>query len=190
MNTNRIVIDGKAYNSVDEMPENVRRNYEDAMRNFSVPPTNAANPAQMLSNIFADTDNNGVPDIMEKHVVNLPGGTTFVVNGQTFNKLEDLPPEARARYEQAMGKMDKNHNGMPDFIEGIVNLASQPAQPAISTSTFPQADTSRHASRAPMSASPAIAPETSNGWMLILGAVFFLMVCALGAIGLWYFFLR
>ncbi len=28
MNTNRIVIDGKAYNSVDEMPENVRRNYE------------------------------------------------------------------------------------------------------------------------------------------------------------------
>ncbi len=42
----------------------------------------------------------------------------------------------------------------------------------------------------PMPASPAIAPETSNGWMLILGAVFFLMVCALGAIGLWYFFLR
>ncbi len=191
MNPNKIVIDGKTYNSVDEMPEDVRRNYEDAMRNFSVPPTNVANPAQMLNNIFADTDNNGVPDIMEKHVMNLPGGTTFVVNGQTYNKLEELPPEARAKYEKVMGAMDKNTNGMPDWLEAMTGGSQQQQpQPTMTSTGYPIADTSRHASRAPMPASPAIAPETSNGWMLILGAVFFLMVCALGAIGLWYFFLR
>lgn len=192
MNPNRIVIDGKTYNSVDEMPEDVRRNYEEAMRGVSVAPTNASNPAQMLNNIFADADNNGVPDIMEQHAVNLPGGMTFVVNGQTFNKLEDLPPEARARYEKAMGAIDKNQNGVPDFIEGMVKLTNQSAQPAISTSSpIPQADTTRHASRAPMlSSSSAFAPDTSNGWMLVLGVVFILMICALGAVGVWYFFLR
>ncbi len=190
MNPNKIVIDGKTYNSVDEMPEDVRRNYEEAMRNVGSAPPNPSNPIQSLNNIFADTNNNGMPDIMEQHVMNLPGGTAFVVNGQTYNKLEDLPPEARARYEQAMDKIDKNKNGIPDFVEGISNLMGKPAQPAIPTSSFPQADTTRHASRAPISNSPAIAPDTSNGLMLVLGVVFVLMVCALGAIGVWYFFLR
>jgi hypothetical protein len=188
-NVKKIVIDGKTYNSLDEMPEDVRRNYEDAMRNVGSAPTSAANPMQSLNDVFADANNNGIPDIIENQVMNLTGGMTFVVNGQTYNSLDALPPEARAKYEQAMGSIDKNRNGMPDLLEGMMNVSNQTAQPAV-TSTSYSPDTTRHASRAPMPGSPTIAPDTSNGWMLALAGLLILMICALGAMSIWYFFLR
>ncbi|HNQ94030.1 MAG TPA: hypothetical protein PKK96_06170 [Anaerolineales bacterium] len=190
MNPKRIVIDGKAYNSVDEMPEEVRRNYEEAMRNFGAATTNAANPIQALNNIFADANNNGMPDVVENQVMNTMGGVTFVVNGQTYNSLDDLPPEARAKYEQFMGSMDKNRSDAPDYLKAMMNVSQQPSQPAMTAGSYPTADTTRHASRPPLSVSPSIAPDTSNGWMLALAGLFILMICALGAIGVWYFFLR
>ena len=64
MNSRRIVIDGKSYNSVDEMPEDMRRNYEEAMRGFE-----GTDPSQgrdgTLPTLFTDGDGDGVPDIME-----------------------------------------------------------------------------------------------------------------------------
>lgn len=188
MNAKKIVIDGKTYNSMDEMPEDVRRNYEEAMRNFGSTANSAANPLQTLNNAFADSNGNGMPDIMEnQQALNLSGGMKFVVDGKTYNSLDDLPPDARARYEQAMGAMDKNRNGMPDFLEGMMNLSNQTAQPVMSVANQPRRS-------APLSsgtsASPTITPDTSNGWMLALAGLFLLMVCALGAIGVWYFFLR
>lgn len=192
MNAKKIVIDGKNYNSVDEMPEDVRRNYEEAMRNFGSAATISANPLDALNNAFADGNQNGMPDLVENHqqVINISGGMKFVVDGQTYNSVDELPPDARAKYEQAMGSLDKNRNGMPDFLEGMMNLSSQTAQPLISTTSHPQADTTRHASYAPLTGSPALTPDTSNGWMLALGGLFVLTICALGAIGVWYFFLR
>jgi len=187
MNPGRIVIDGKTYNSVDDMPEEVRRGYEEAMRG-----TNQAYPAQggveSLANLFADADHNGVPDIMEKgQVINLTGGMKFVVNGQTYDNLEALPPEARAKYEQAMGTMDRNQNGMPDFLEGRMNGS---AQSSTEQPVFNPADPPRPASRLFPPASPTIAPDTSNGWMPALAVVGLLFLCAAGAAGVWYFFLR
>ena len=187
MNSRRIVIDGKSYNSVDEMPEDVRRNYEEAMRG-----SNQTNPAQggvgSLATLFADGDGDGIPDIMEKgQVINLTGGMKFVVNGQSYDSLDALPPEARAKYEQAMSTIDRNQNGMPDFLEGIMNGSTQPApaQPV-----FNPADLPRSASHPPLPLPPAIAPDTSNGWMLALAVVGLLFLCAAGAAGVWYFFLR
>ena len=190
MNPQKIVIDGKTYNSVNEMPEDVRRNYEEAMRNFGAAPTNMANPIQSLNNIFADANNNGMPDIAENQIMNLMGGLTFVVNGNTYNSLDDLPPEARAKYEQFMGSLDSDQGDTPDYLKAMMNGSQQESQPALTTTGSSRAGTTRHASRAPMPASPAIAPDTSNGWALALAGVFILMVCALGAIGVWYFFLR
>ena len=192
MNPKRIVIDGKTYSSVDEMPVDVRQKYEEAMRGFKeVNPS--ANPPQdmagMLSNIFADANNNGMPDIMEnQQVINVSGGTNYVVDGQVFNSLDQLPPEARAQYEQAMGAIDKNRNGIPDFMEGMMNIQSQ-AAPAQPTFDHP-ADTTRHASRLPQPVSPTIAPDTSNGWMIALTLFGLLFLCVAGATGFWYFFLR
>ena len=82
MNQKLIVIDGKTYKSVDEMPEDVRKNYESAMRNF-------------------DNNQNGTPDLFEgmdsfqsanAKVIN---ATKIVVNGQVFDGLDQLPPEVR-----------------------------------------------------------------------------------------------
>ncbi|HQV94048.1 MAG TPA: hypothetical protein PLA27_02810 [Anaerolineales bacterium] len=190
MNPQRIVIDGKAYNSVNEMPEDVRRNYEEVMKNIGAAPANAANPIQSLNNIFADANNNGIPDIAENQITNLMGGVTFVVNGKTYNSLDDLPPEARAKYEQFMGSLDGNQNDTPDYLKAMMSVSQEESQPAPTTAGYPTADTTRRASRAPLPVSPSIAPDTSNGWALALAGLLILMICALGAIGVWYFFLR
>jgi hypothetical protein len=190
MNPKKIVIDGKTYNSMDEMPEDVRRNYEEAMRNFGAATTSAANPIQTLNNGFADTNNNGMPDSVENQAMSLTGGMKFVVNGQTYNSLDELPPEARAKYEQAMGSMDKNRNGVPDFLEGMMNVSPQHSQPVMNSTSYPTTDTTRHASRAPLPVSPTFAPDTSNGWMLALAGLFLALICGVGAIGVWYLFIR
>ncbi|MBV6452558.1 MAG: hypothetical protein MHPDNHAH_03316 [Anaerolineales bacterium] len=191
MNAKTIVIDGVTYNSVDEMPPEVRRNYEEAMRGFKeMNVENFTGAANEIKNIFADKNKDGSPDIFEgNQAVGVAGQMKFIVGGKTYNRLDELPPEARAKYEEAMASMDKNQNGMPDFLEGMLSSSYQPARPVISTSPDARS-TTRHASRTPMPVTPTISPDTSNGWMLALGALFLLMVCALGALSVWYFFLR
>jgi hypothetical protein len=190
MNPGKIVIDGIAYNSVDEMPEDVRRSYEQAMRGSGSTPPAGIDPLQSLNNVFTDADQNGILDIMENlQAPGVSGGMKFVVDGKTYNSVDDLPPDARARYEQAMGTMDKNRNGMPDFLEGMMGVSTQTIQPAATTTSFTP-DTRRHASRLPMPVAPINTPDTSNGWMLVLGAGALLFLCAASAAGIWYFFLR
>ena len=189
MNPKRIVIDGKTYNSVDEMPEDVRRNYEQAMRGFKeVNSKDISGALNGVKNILVDKDNNRVPDVMENNqAINLSGGMKFVVDGQTFNNVDELPPDARAKYEQAMGSMDKNRNGMPDFLEGMMNVSTQTSQSSMNAMDYSR-DTTRHSK--PLIDSPAITPESSNGWMLTLAGALLLFLCVAGAIGVWYFFLR
>ena len=191
MNPKLIVIDGKTYNSVDEMPEDVRKNYEQAMSGFKgINASNISGALDDVKNIFADKDNNGVPDVFENNqAINISGGMKYVVDGQVFNSINDLPPEARAKYEQAMGSMDKNQNGMPDFLEGMMNISNQTPQPSMNATSYPT-DTTRHASHKPLLDSPAIAPESSNGLMLALVGVLLLFLCIAGGMGVWYFFIR
>jgi len=102
-----------------------------------------------------------------------------------YNNIDDLPPEARVKYEAAMGVLDKNKNGMPDILEGMfegVNIPPQtPQNPPMSTSQQPPN---------PIPASPTISPDTSNGWLLVLAGIGLLALCAVGAFGVWYVFLR
>jgi hypothetical protein len=74
----RIVINGQEYHSLDEVPEH----YRDLLR---------------------DDDGDGVPDVLEgastsrmqvARVVR-NGKTTYTCNGKQFERIEDLPPEAR-----------------------------------------------------------------------------------------------
>jgi hypothetical protein len=170
MNPKLIVIDGKTYNSVNEMPTDVRAKYEQAMRGLK------------------DMDRDGTPDVFDAAppAPVMSSGMRFVVDGREYTSIEDLPPEARARYEQAMGALDKNQNGMPDFLEGMLGMFPQtPAQPGTPATPAP-----RPALRVPQTASPTITPDTSNGWMLALAGGFLLLLCAAGAGGIWYFFLR
>src|SRR5688500_5696856 len=42
-------------------------------------------------------------------------------NGKTYQSLDEMPPEARQAYEQALRLLaDQNANGVPDFLDGLV----------------------------------------------------------------------
>ena len=185
MNSKRIVIDGKTYKSVDEMPEDVRRNYESAMSQLG--DSDKDGIPDMLENLTSSTDQNqnGMPDGIENMVSNVfTSSTKIIVNGAEYNSLDELSPELRAKYEQAMGSLDSNRNGVPDFLEGFINTTNQ-------TSTVqhsPVAPTARLST--PISSSSSIEPESTSGWMIALLAIVSFGVCAAGAIGVWYFFLR
>ena len=190
MNPKTIVIDGKTYHSVEEMPPDIRRKYEAAMRSLGDANNNRIPDAFENMNILADKDKNGVPDIVENLVAGQAtvSSMKIIVDGKEFNSLEGLPPEARARYEEAIGKLDTNRNGIPDFVEGMINTNKQGQAMPAPTSFF--AETARRSP--PLSTSPTATqtPDTSNGLMLALAGLFVFLLCVMAAGAGWYFFLR
>jgi hypothetical protein len=188
MDPKLIVIDEVTYKDISEMPPDVRQKYEQAMRLLGDADNNQIPDAFETMNILGDKDKDGVPDVLENLVEGQAAVSSMkiVIDGKEFDGLENLPPEARARYEEAMGKMDANRNGIPDFVEGMFTPSGQPETADVSTGLG--VDTPRRS--APLPASPTITPDTSNGWMLVLAGFFLLALCIAGAAGVWYFFLR
>ena len=186
MNPQRIVIDGKTYASVDEMPPDVRQKYEEAMRALKDAGGNLIPNAFENMNLLADKDRDGMPDILEGLASTsvVSSAMKIVVDGKEYDRVEDLPPDARARYEQAMGKLDANRNGVPDFMEGMMGAS----KPAINVATSFGTEAPRRSSLPPVS--PTITPETSNGWMLAFAGLLLVILCIAGAAGVWYFFFR
>jgi len=87
----RITVNGVTYDSVEAMPAETRRLYEQALARLPK---------------LADRDGNGVPDIVEGKGGPLSIGTTvsrrFVLNGKTYDDPNAMPPDVRQLYEQAM----------------------------------------------------------------------------------------
>jgi hypothetical protein len=195
MNQKIVVIDGKTYKSVEEMPPDIRAKYEEAMRGLD---RDRDGMPDMLdrANPLEDKNKEGVPDALEG-LASFQGATPQVmssskvlVNGQVYDDLDQLPPEIRAQYEQALGAMDKNRNGIPDFVEGMFNLPAQTMN-TTSNSAPISIGTSRPASPRPTIANSTIEPESSGGWMLALAGIALVMMCLVAAAaGIWYFFLR
>jgi len=198
MNQKFIVIDGKTYKSVDEMPPDIRAKYEEAMRNLDKD-QNGIPDLLEGGKLFEDKDKDGIPDALEA-LAKLKGSVPrvitsrkFSVNGQVYDGLEQLPPEIRAQYEQAMSAMDKNHNGIPDFVEGMFNTQAQTTNSApnnapisIGAATSQPVPSSR-----PIPVGSTIEPESSGGWMLALAGIALVVLCLVAAAaGVWYFFLR
>jgi len=180
-----IVIDGKTYKSVDEMPEDVRKNYESAMSQLGDKDRNGIpDMLETLTNL-ADQNKNGMPDSIEGMISNVISSTTKIIaDGKEYNSLDELPPDIRAKYEQAMGSLDSNRNGMPDFLEGMMSPSNMVGT-AENSHAIPIPRV-----RTPIASNPTIEPESTNGWMLALLGIMLLGVCVFGAIGVWYFFLR
>ena len=197
MNQKFIVIDGKTYKSVDEMPPDIRAIYEAAMRGLD---RDRNGMPDMLdrANPFEDKNKDDMPDSFEG-LVNFQGSmpqimssAKILVDGQAYNSLDQLPPEIRAQYEQAMSTMDKNRNGIPDFVEGMLGATVQTSAATTPLESEHPAhsffDTSKDK---PKIVQPAIQPESSGGWMLALAGIALAMMCLVGAAaGIWYFFLR
>ena len=50
---------------------------------------------------------------------------TVNYQGKAYTSVDDLPPEARAKYEKAMSALaDKDGNGIPDILEGVLGNIS------------------------------------------------------------------
>ena len=76
----RIVVNGREYESVNAMPEDVRQAYRQALAEF------------------ADADRNGIPDVAERevagHVVSVRQ-SSLTVNGRTFDLAGEVPALVR-----------------------------------------------------------------------------------------------
>jgi hypothetical protein len=71
----RLVVNGKEYDSVDELPEKVRAAYEKAVASGLIPGEGGAAPG---------------------------GAGRIVVNGQAYDSVEAMPEDVRRLYEDAM----------------------------------------------------------------------------------------
>jgi hypothetical protein len=136
------------------------------------------------SNILSDKNKDGIPDAFEGMISNVVSSTKIIADGKEYNSLDELPPDVRAKYEQAMGKLDANRNGIPDFLEGMVKSQDETSKIEQSyTAPIPRAS-------AAIPSTSTIEPESTSGWVIALLVVMLFGVCALGAIGVWYYFLR
>jgi hypothetical protein len=96
----RFTVNGQTYNSIDEMPPDVRQKFQDAMSKL------------------ADRDGNGIPDIMEgkgdPNAIGTSVRTTqsFIVGARDAQILRDLPPDASMRVMSKMhGTLGENSPG-------------------------------------------------------------------------------
>jgi hypothetical protein len=149
-----IVFNGRTYGSVDEMPPAERQAYE------------------QLFKIFADENQNGIPDFLEGDVVNNVFNalsSTVHYNGQAYNGINDLPPEARQKIEQAFGKLQSL---------GILPAISQTTA---STQT-PQSFEPAFKPSKPLLSQEPVHTEVSSSGTFIFIALGLFMACAIAGV--------
>jgi hypothetical protein len=136
-------------------------------------PTDVQRLYQMVVGMLADKDQDGVPDLFEGATSTPPTNVVqtmqFIVDGKVYTSLDELPAEARQKYEQTMARFDANRDGIPDMIAGDA-FGGMPSSPTT-----------------PPSASPYQPPEVqvigesgslNMKWLLIGGAILLLVAVA------------
>ncbi len=142
-----ISFNGRTYNSLEEMPADQRAAYEQVMA------------------FMKDENHNGIPDMFEgdaiQKMVKLAVNTRVVVNGREVQSLEALPPETRAKFDQAMQKLGQ----LGIFPPGVQGSSFQSA-PQISTSepAFVQSPSA-------IQSAPSVISEDSGSRTVIVVAV-------------------
>jgi len=99
--TTRITINGQEYDSPEQMPPDVRKIYDGALA--------------MGAPLLADRDGNGVPDVLEgKGGIRFAAqvAKAFLVNGVRYASVDEMPPDVRQAYEQAMAKVEAGGSGV------------------------------------------------------------------------------
>ena len=101
----RIEIDGREYEDVQDMPAETRRIYELAVKH--VPGAR-------------DVNGDGAPDVPSLQI-RTSVDTRIVVNGRTYRSLDEVPAEIRREIEQAM------RGGSPPGASFILPHSSDPS---------------------------------------------------------------
>jgi hypothetical protein len=162
-----INFNGKTYNSIDEMPADVRETY------------------QHLLSIFKDENANGIPDFMEGDIAKnimtaFSSSSSFNVNlnGKVYTNMNDLPPETKEKVQKALERL-KASGLLPDanLLQGSAASASSNFEPAFQPSKpmFPQ--------------EAAIQESGGRNWLLILTFLAATLICAV-AVALAIYFMR
>ena len=99
----KIKVNGKEYNSIEELPPAIRSAYEKAI---------------------ASLQGSASTTPVNTH-------TQITFNGQTFNSPDEMPEDLRRIYESVMTAVDKNELGLPDSTQAEDELAFEPAAPII-----------------------------------------------------------
>jgi hypothetical protein len=162
-----VSFNGKTYNSLEEMPADQRAAYERVMA------------------FLKDENHNGIPDMFEgdaiQKMVKLAANSRVVINGQEMKSLDSLPPEARAKFDQAMQRLSQLGISLPtgQQMPGILSQpAGQSATPQIAPAepAFPQSPSIIQSSPS------AISEETgSRTGVLLLAVLGVVLLCALAA---------
>ena len=93
MANTRITINGQEYESPEAMPPEVRRKYEEAMR--LIGPSLAGGMSGGNTRVFTTGRGQGVD-------ANLIVNKVVTVNDRTYGSVNELPPEVRKEYEDAL----------------------------------------------------------------------------------------
>src|SRR5262249_15916472 len=88
----RIVFNGKEYQSLDEMPTDVRQAYDQLVKQLG------------------DADHDGIPDILQHDAAARILGSVkltqmrITINGKTYESASEMPAEVRQLYDKAMAQ--------------------------------------------------------------------------------------
>ena len=162
-----IVFNRKSYNSLEEMPAQERKAYDQMME------------------IFADKNGNGIPDFMEGDMVQKvlaanSTSTSINISGATYHSLDELPPELRQSVDKA--------------FKVITNLGIIPGVPAELQLQTPQASREPAVQSQPfVSREYASAIQEESGrsiFPMVLGGIILFFCLAAGVISIFFFMTR
>ncbi len=151
MNT-RITFNGHEYGSPDEMPPEIRQAYERAM-----------------AAVRSGTSSMLTPRVNIKVSTNV----RFVHDGHSYDSVDEMPPGIRSKYQAAMQQIDKDHDGIPDVLQGSGGLPAATAP----SGWGPSFEASPPLVDAAAGQDPVVASESpGNRLLLIAGAVIILLI--------------
>lgn len=109
-----VIFNGKTYNSIEDMPADERKAYE------------------QVSQILVDKNGNGIPDLLEGDMAQNvlaahSTGMHVTVNGKVYRTLEDLPPDLRQSVDGAF-KVLSSMGILPSQSEAKPSQANPPPQ--------------------------------------------------------------
>ena len=157
--SNKIIFNGTEYDSLEDMPRGLREAYQKALR------------------LAAQSSAGGSP--YSKVAVRLSTKVRFVQDGKTYDSVDQMPAEVRAKFEAAMQKVDKDHDGIPDILESD-SAAPVSLEPIAEESLLGPSD-----ALAPSSPPPSvITPGQPSNRLLVVAAVTiaFLLLVVLGLV--------